>query len=55
LQKLKGVVRELFVQVLLKANLIQDIVKGLEARFLLSKLVLVTNAEEGFEIAKDCS
>jgi len=55
LQKLKGVVGELLVQVLLEADLVQDVVEGLEARFLFGKLVLVASAEERFEIAEDCS
>ena len=55
MQTLKRVVCKLLVQVLLKANLIQDVVKGQETRFLLSKLVLVANAEKGVEIANDGS
>jgi hypothetical protein len=36
----------------LKTDLVQDVVEGLEARFLLGELVLVSDAQEGLKVAK---
>jgi hypothetical protein len=42
----------LLVEVLLEADLVQDVVERLEARLFFGELVLVSDAQEGLEVAE---
>lgn len=52
MEELEGVIGELLVEVF-AVKVVQEVVERLETRLLLGEFVLVTDAEEGLEVAED--